>query len=92
MKLKPMTTFDAGVADKCRPGPGRPDHSISKAELLRSLQEGPVRVVPGELLVSIWLDNLRSWLMEQLCSRIPEGYEDEEGFHYGPRPAPSPRG
>jgi hypothetical protein len=87
-----MTTFTTAAADHCRQDTRLPDRSVSKAELLRSLREEPVRTVPGELLVSLWLDNLQNWLTQQLCARIPEGYEDESGFHYGPRPAPTPRG
>jgi hypothetical protein len=92
MKSKPTTTFNAGAAGKFWQGRGMPDQSISKAELLQSLQTGSARVVPGELMVSLWLDHFKSWLTEQLYCRIPEGYEDGKGFHYGPPPVPNPRG
>jgi len=34
---------------------------------------------------SLW-KRFSAWLAAQVCRHLPEGYEDEDGFHYGARP------
>ena len=39
---------------------------------------------------SSWKGRFSAWVTGRWISRIPEGYEDEQGFHLGPAPIPTP--
>jgi hypothetical protein len=41
-------------------------------------------VRPDRTATSVWMGRINVWMRDGLCARIPEGFEDEDGFHYGP--------
>jgi len=91
MKPKHISRFGGGEAVNPRLSPGLWDHFISPAEPGQSLPEAAAGAAQKNGALSSWMGQLIIRLTDPLCSRVPEGYEDEHGFHYGTQPAPGPR-
>jgi hypothetical protein len=91
MKQKHITRFGNGDALNPRLSPGLWDNFIPQPEPYQSPPEPPSCAAPKKSVFFSWMGQLIIRMTDPLCSRIPEGYEDEQGFHYGSRPAPSPR-
>lgn len=69
----------------------RGDRSMSKEELYQSLWASQAAVTPPEpkpeAVTASWAAKVTKWLADKLLNKVPLGYEDETGFHYGKGPA-----
>jgi hypothetical protein len=41
-------------------------------------------VRPEATATPSWVGRINVWMTDEFCARIPEGFEDADGFHYGP--------
>jgi hypothetical protein len=75
------------------PPPAAMNHHPSKSMPAKNMTgSGTGMAVPSCLRAArlsqtatfVWMGRIKVWMTDELCARIPEGYEDAEGFHYGP--------
>jgi len=63
------------------------DRSGSKAEPHRALDgHGRVAAAGKKGLLVCWLDRITEWVSVRLWRKTVVGYQDAQGFHYGPHP------
>jgi hypothetical protein len=86
MKLKHIVRFEAGAAEQPWRETGLRERLDPKSELVQSFRSGSRWVFPKKWFVSFLMGRAIVWLTEPFCNLIPEGYEDENGFHYGTPP------
>ena len=91
MKLKHIVRFEAGAAAKPWRETGRQETVDPQTELMQSLRAGSRWAFPTKWFVSFLMGKAIVWVTEPFCNLIPEGYEDEDGFHYGTPPASGSR-
>jgi hypothetical protein len=82
-----MSRFGGGEADQPWVGLGLRNNFTSNGERFQTFRPGRPWVGPKHWFVSSLLGDVITWMTDPLCNRIPEGYEDERGFHYGCPPA-----